>query len=86
MACLQNIVSATAPPLPAEEALGMGSNSRQTSTIPFMVDPEHQKFVECTAQEDGSLMAMFDCAVPGYFIGQTPLTAGKYVWKVGGCG
>lgn len=88
VASLQHIVYKAPPTLPAEpalstEQLGLGSSDpKETTTIPFLVDPEHQKVVDCVTEEDGCLLASFDCAMPGYFIGQTPLTAGKYIWKV----
>ena len=81
LACLQHIVSETVPPLPADQDL-TGSIA---AAIPFQVDPDYQVSVDCVTEEDGCLVASFDCAVPGYFIGQTPLTSGKYIWKVCWC-
>lgn len=91
VACLQHIVYRaplslpTEPAIPTEQLDFGSSHPKETTTIPFLADPEYQTCVDCVAEQDGCLLASFDCAMPGYFIGQTPLTAGKYTWKVSYC-
>lgn len=53
-----------------------------TTIIPFTVDPDYQQAVTCIMEEDGCLLASFDSSVRGHFIGLTPMTVGKYLWKV----
>lgn len=52
-----------------------------SSIIPFEIDPSHQRNV-LHVMEGDKCVVKFDCAQPGYFIGQTPLTTGRYRWKV----
>ena len=87
MASLQGIVSDLSPLPPPTESRATTSSAchTQSTNIPFSVDPIHLKAVNCTAESDGSLLVSFDTSEPGYFIGQTPMTVGKYTWKVSHC-
>ncbi len=51
-------------------------------TIPFEIDHNHQVSVQCTTEDNGCVAVSFDHANSGYFIGRTPMTVGKYTWKV----
>ena len=51
----------------------------------FTVDEEHQRFVvKCSPSDadDGGSILDFDCTKPGFILGKTPLTEGRYTWKV----
>lgn len=59
------------------------SNSVEFMTT-FTVDCDHQKFVKYSPRDadDGGSTLDFDCTKPGFILGKTPLTEGKYTWKV----
>lgn len=76
---LQSVISELVPSFLTEST---GESQKHVATIPFLVDSEHFSSVSWSSEQDGGLMASFDCSEPGYFIGLTPMTAGKYTWKV----
>ena len=77
-ASLQQIVSELTSPLPMAGPSGQKDTPPlappPSTVLPFLVDPTHQRGVGCEAGEGGCLLVSFDSSVPGYFIGQTPLT------------
>ena len=54
----------------------------QTKNLPFLIDPNHVKSLQYTPDECGGVTVIYNSSSTGYFIGQTPLTCGKYSWKV----
>ena len=92
VASLQQIVSELTSPLPSDKTAGPSGLSDApplvpppSTVLPFLADPAQQRGVACEGGEGGSLLVSFDASTPGYFIGQTPLTSGKYTWKVCFC-
>ena len=47
----------------------------------FTVDSEHQLSTS-TNCDNGMISLDYDCTKPGFILGNSPLTDGKYMWKV----
>lgn len=61
--------------------------STSESIMNFTVDSEHLTSVEYSTGEfdDGGMLIEFDCTKSGFVLGKTPLTEGRYTWKVCSC-